>query len=137
MSYAHDMFHNDGGSGEMERESYGDDYWSSRTHRDGFSFVEREPIRPSEDPSLWVDRTGSARPLSDLTDLHLARALATTVDKDGITHARSKALLAELTKRSHGEPRPAPSPKDSTSTASDGAGDLIAGASNSLPHFRR
>jgi hypothetical protein len=61
---------------------------------------ERKPFKPSDDPNLWRNASGSYIPLVSMSDLHLARAIGSSVQHDSVTHPRTKALLAELTRRS-------------------------------------
>jgi hypothetical protein len=118
------MYHDDGGCEEWDNEGY-DEFPIRSGGRRGKVYVPyetepRTPIEPSGDPSLWVTWTGTVLRLADMSDLHLARALAKTVEKDNIEHARAKALLAELTKRSYGEPQTADLPSNVTCTTIGG-----------------
>lgn len=62
---------------------------------------------PSNDPSVWVTKSGSRLRLVDMTPLHLARSLACCIEHDSVEHPRARALLAELTRRSQ-PPQTAP-----------------------------
>jgi hypothetical protein len=92
MSYAHDMYHDDGGS--YDYDTFGDvpDHLSHLCEDD-------HVFAPSRDPKVWVNGRGQHLALTSMTDLHLARALSVTVDKDGLTHPRAIAILQELARR--------------------------------------
>lgn len=93
MSYAHDMFHDDGG--DWDSDVFGDvpDRFSHRCEDD------HRASAPSRDPNVWIDGRGRELPLTVMTDLHLARALSVTVSKDSLAHPRAAAIVKELARR--------------------------------------
>lgn len=79
--------------------------WPCGDPHDPYDARERSvPFEPSQDPNLWRTKAGCYLPLVDMSTPHLASALGCSVAFDGLMHARSRALLAELTRRS--EPLP-------------------------------
>ncbi len=91
------------------REQYGGCDCNDRGVEDFDRFESSEPLppkvstpekwAPSSNPDVWHGVHGPIK-LTDMSDIYLARALATTIQKDGLRHPRAKGLLAELARRS-------------------------------------
>lgn len=85
--------------------------WSVDEYECGQASARRDTeYRASDDPNVWITGGGAAKRIEDMADEHLANALGKQVHYHGIRHPRTRAMLAELTRRTRGV-ESAPPPK--------------------------